>query len=277
MSKCLFVLPYFGHFKNYFQLFLNSFGNNYNFTLLLITDQNLSKYILPKNIIIQRITFSEFSTIFQNKFEFNISLNTPYKLCDFKPSFGYVLSIDSQYSMYDYWGYIDCDMIIGDLSKLNQIMDMNYFDKIFANGHMTLYKNSHENNTKFMKKIDGRYIYREAFTTKEIYGFDEGGLNCKNELLSVHEIFIKYHSKIFYDDMCFNAYTESYLLHNARYYEDEKRWIYSKKSCILLYANGKILNREKEYSFIVLSNNNHIVKDLKFKIKTAGMSDNDLL
>ena len=36
-------------------------------------------------------------------------------------------------------------------------------------------------------------------------------------------------------------------------------------------------NREKEYSFIVLSNNNPIVKGLKFRIKTAGMSDNDLL
>jgi hypothetical protein len=37
------------------------------------------------------------------------------------------------------------------------------------------------------------------------------------------------------------------------------------------------IKREKEYLFDVLSNNNILQRDLKFRLKTAGMSENDLL
>ena len=72
-------------------------------------------------------------------------------------------------------------------------------------------------------------------------------------------------------------FVSNHLLNNVNVLIGDKRYTAVTTDGKHFEVELKGFNREKEYSFIVLSNNNHIVKDLKFKIKTAGMSDNDLL
>ena len=79
--SCIFIIPYFGKFKNYFEFFLKSFSYNPQFDLLLITD-NTDPYVYPKNVKKIEISFHEFQNLVQEKFDFNISLENLYKLCD---------------------------------------------------------------------------------------------------------------------------------------------------------------------------------------------------
>ena len=181
---CLFILPYFGKFKNYFQIFLDSFSFNKHFDLLIITDQDMVNYTIPENVIIHKTTFDKFREFIKKKFGFSISLNNPYKLCDYKPTFGYLLEGYDFFKKYKYWGHLDSDMIIGNLDVIIPLLDENQYLKLFANGHMTIYLNNKDNNVRFMNKLNNRVIYKESFTLDKIYGFDEGGNNYNNELLS---------------------------------------------------------------------------------------------
>jgi hypothetical protein len=96
-------------------------------------------------------------------------LDAPYKLCDYKPTYGYVFA--DYISQYDYWGYCDVDMIFGNLRHFLTEDIIGRYDKYYKLGHLTLFHNDSENNTAFM--TEDVVSYREAFTTKRIAVFDE--------------------------------------------------------------------------------------------------------
>ncbi len=247
---CLFILPYFGKFKNYFQIFLDSFSFNKHFDLLIITDQDMVNYTIPENVIIHKTTFDKFREFIKKKFVFSISLNNPYKLCDYKPTFGYLLEGYDFFKKYKYWGHLDSDMIIGNLDVIIPLLDENQYLKLFANGHMTIYLNNKDNNVRFMNKLNNRVIYKESFTLDKIYGFDEGGNNYNNELLSVHEIFMnEVPNQTYTNDLCFNSSTKYYKLRSTNYVEEKKCWVTDKKSHVLRFSNGRILD-EKSNNYI---------------------------
>ena len=129
MKTAAFILPYFGKFPNYFQLYLNSCGNNKNYDWYIFTDDT-TEYDYPENVFVEYVNFSDFSNLIKNKFEDEVALNYPKKLCDFKPLYGYVFS--SLIKDYPYWGYCDCDLIFGKIdnfikySQLNQPIALIY-------------------------------------------------------------------------------------------------------------------------------------------------------
>lgn len=49
MYKICLIIPYFGEFKNYFQLFLNSCANNPTINWLIFTDSDQA-YFYPDNV-----------------------------------------------------------------------------------------------------------------------------------------------------------------------------------------------------------------------------------
>ena len=147
-KKCVLILPYFGKFKNYFDMFLMSCAVNNKINWLVISDQHCPKKC--DNVQWINMEFKEFKNLIQKKFDFSISLNKPYKLCDYKPTYGYVL--EEYIKEYDYWGYCDCDLIFGNLNKILVPLLNEYYDKLFAAGHLTIYKNNKKNNRRFMKK-----------------------------------------------------------------------------------------------------------------------------
>lgn len=89
MKKCCFIIPYFGKLPNYFPLFLKTCQYNTNFDWLVFTDDG-TEYDYPQNVQRVEMTFSELKQKIQSKFDFPISLSTPYKLCDYKPAYGYI-------------------------------------------------------------------------------------------------------------------------------------------------------------------------------------------
>lgn len=180
MKKIVLISTYFGKFPEYFNLWLKSAGNNSDIDFLIYSDCDTKGFLpLPENVKIKYTTFEEVKNLFQSKFDFKITLNTPYKLCDYKPAYGYAFKDDI--SQYDYWGHIDIDMIIGDLRSF---LPKDDFEKIYQFGHLCLYKNTEQNNCRFMCDVGMKY--KDVFTTENIMVFDEiQGMQKKYNLLKI--------------------------------------------------------------------------------------------
>ena len=197
MKKCIFIIPYFGKFPNYFELFLKSCEYNPSFNWLFISDC-VYEGKLPSNVCIKKMSFKELQKKFQNKFDFKISLNTPYKLCDYKPSYGYVF--EEEIKDFKYWGHCDIDTLMGDLAKFLKDDFLENYDKIFCLGHMIIYKNNYENNRVFMSAVNGQEWYKDVFQTDKIKIFDETYKNSTN----VNTIFKYLNKNIFQEDWSIN-------------------------------------------------------------------------
>lgn len=175
-KKILLLLPYFGKWPEYLNLYLKGCELNQWLDILFITDcEPPKKY--PKNI---RFIKSNLSIV-SNLIAKNLGLKEyvlpfSYKLCDFKPSYG---AIFQEYIKgYDYWGYGDIDLIYGNLeSKVKQEIE-DGFDIISAraeivSGSFTLIKNNNYNNQLYTKIQD----FNILAINPEYVGIDETSHN----------------------------------------------------------------------------------------------------
>ena len=201
------ILPYFGEFPNYFQLFLNSCGKNADSFDWLIFSDNQRPYDYPSNVKITIMTFEEMKRLVQSKFDFKIALNRPYKLCDFRPAYGYIFS--DYLGGYDMWGHCDCDVIWGKLDNFLSKKILQY-DKAGRTGHLTMYRNTSEINSAFMRDYKGNAIYKEVFASDKSFLFDEDNYNG-NPCIS--DIWRNYgFSEYRFDDVIANAdYKKNYF------------------------------------------------------------------
>lgn len=222
-KKCVLILPYFGQFNNYFPLFLNSCAANPSYDWFIITD-NTFNYDYPLNVHVIRSTLEDVRKKACDIFGFEVALKTPYKLCDYKPAYGFLF--EDYIQNYDYWGHCDCDLIFGNLEKfLSPLFEKDY-DKLFAAGHLTIYKNTPLNNRRFMKDYAGRSLYKEAYTTDKIYVFDEDCIGENNpKLLNVHAIFLDQKAKIYKQDLSMNVSTRFGKFVNERYDYNTRRFV----------------------------------------------------
>lgn len=199
MKKCCFIIPYFGKLPNYFQQFLNSCKYNPDYNWLLFTDDN-TKFDFPVNVQKVSMTFSQLKSLFQDKFDFPIELSKPYKLCDYKPAYGYIFQ--DYLNGYMFWGHCDIDLIFGNISHFITDDMLTNYDKLFCLGHLVLYKNTIENNRVFMSDYHGVQLYKKVFCCPEIMVFDEELRNFNN----VNQIFLKEGKKVFMKDYSMNLY-----------------------------------------------------------------------
>lgn len=233
MKPCILILPYFGKFPPYFPLFLKSCEKNSRFEWLIFTDDR-EKYEYPDNVHVRYTTLGAVREKAEDKLGMTISLETPYKLCDLRPAYGYLWEDDIQ--EYVYWGYCDCDVLFGDLEKfLTPLLERGY-DKIFPAGHLTLYKNTKENNRRFLQPYKGHFLYKDYLTTPEFCWFDE---DWREE--NIHSIFLKMGCSVFPECLAFNP-SGKHVFFVQRTYMPEKRKYREEpyRKNLLIWENGKI-------------------------------------
>lgn len=184
--KVAIIVPYFGKLPSYYQLFLDSCSYNPTFDWIIISDDN-TEFRYPSNVHLIDFTFDACQKLIQSCFDFQITLNKPQKLCDFKCAYG--LIFQKYLNGYDWWGHCDLDQIFGNLSTFITIEMLNTYDKIGSIGHLTLYRNTPENNRVFMNTSR----YREVFSTEFGCGFDEWLPGNVNEIYmnSIHPIYMQ--------------------------------------------------------------------------------------
>ncbi|MQB97567.1 DUF6625 family protein [Limosilactobacillus reuteri] len=190
MKKCLFIVPYFGKLPNTFPMFLKSCYKNQDFNWLIITDDT-TDYDYPENVTRIQMNFNDIVDLFEKKLGMKIVLDTPMKLCDFKPIFG--MAFEEYLSDYKFWGNCDLDIVLGQLNNFITNEMLETYDKIFELGHLILYRNLKEVNYLFKQKINGIYWYKKVFKTDKICGFDETWENDQN----INTIFLNNGKKVF--------------------------------------------------------------------------------
>lgn len=170
------IIPYFGKWPSYFDLFLKSCSNNNWLQILFFTDCPIPQEY-PNNITFISISFNELFDIMNQKLALpNFIPADSYKLCDLKPTYGYVFT--DYVKGYNYWGYGDIDLFYGDLkSKIEHKIDAE-FDIISAraeivSGSFTLIKNNDYNNQLF-KKLEN---FEQLVISEKYEGIDETSHN----------------------------------------------------------------------------------------------------
>lgn len=232
IKKAVFIIPYFGKFNNYFQLFLNSCACNVEFDWIIFTDDE-TKYYYPDNVRVIYCSFDDIQKKFREKFDFEISLDRPYKLCDYKPTYGYIFyDIIKEYK---FWGHCDTDLIWGNINDFICNEDYEKYDKIGIMGHCTLYKNTYENNTSFLKNLEGKNRAKEVFQTTWNNSFDEEF----NQ--SINNIFEELDKKIDYNEYEANIYTKSSDFKITKLDLKSKKYVVERKSnSFFIWDNGNL-------------------------------------
>lgn len=170
INRFAFILPYIGKLPSWFQLWLNSCARNPQIDWLLFIDDR-SPLHYPDNVIVNYCSFAELRQLFQEKFPFKISLEHPYRFCDFRPSFGIIF--EKFITNYIFWGHCDPDLIWGNIQ--NWLFDDSIlrYDRISHWGHCSLYKNTEEINSLYKTKIEGVAYYRDVYSNGRHIAFDE--------------------------------------------------------------------------------------------------------
>lgn len=253
MKNCCFVIPYFGSFPNYFQLFLNSCRYNPDFNWLIFSDDT-ADYDYPSNVKLIKMTFDELKEHIQSFFDFEIVLPSPYKLCDYKPSYGYVFH--EYLKDFRFWGYCDIDVIMGNLSHYLTFELLENYDKIFCLGHMTLFKNTEDINRLFLSEFNGVLLYKRAFSTDEIVTFDEEWRDENN----INQMFLNMGKNVFMADYSMNpsiSYNDFIRIRyvgriessNSHGYEIEQRkkalYTWESGHVYRYFLEGRKLNKEE--------------------------------
>ena len=155
MTKILYVVPYFGTLPDMFPIWLHSCKNNPSINWLIFTDDHRD-FDYPDNVAVIYTSFQDIKHRFERLFSYEINLERPYKLCDYKVCYG--LAFQDYIQGYDFWGFCDIDLIWGNIRHILTDDILSRYDKIGYQGHSTLFRNSDKMNNLFYKSIGDESI-----------------------------------------------------------------------------------------------------------------------
>lgn len=174
MNTILIIIPYFGKFPEWSDLFFETLKRNCTIDFVFFTDCDTSNYNFP-NVIFNKMTFKEYITLVNKKIDVVFNPANPYKICDIRPLFGEI-----HYDIiknYDFFGWTDMDLLFGDIRSFYTDDILKKYNvlsthKIRISGHFALFKNNYKNRNKY------KYVYKwkEAIENPKFVGIDEHGI-----------------------------------------------------------------------------------------------------
>ena len=172
MTRICMLVVWMGKFPNTFDLWKQSVFHNPTVDFYIVTDnEGLTD---EANLHFVYMTLPEAKKRFQALLEFPITLETPYKICDYKPLMGEAFADIT--ANYELWGHMDLDLILGDIRGFLSEDILQKYDKFFEAGCFILYRNC-EGMRNFYKrsieKTNMAYSYKHVFRCKYACYFDE--------------------------------------------------------------------------------------------------------
>lgn len=108
--RLVLIIPYYGRWPSYFGYYLQSLRGRC-FDLLLVTDLPLDGYDVPSNVKVVRLPLAALRELAERKIGTSVVLQSPIRLCDFKPMYGKIF--EDHIRDYGYWAFGDCDLVYG--------------------------------------------------------------------------------------------------------------------------------------------------------------------
>lgn len=174
MKKIGVLIPYFGRFPEWADLYFETLKKNETIDFVFFTDCETEKYSAP-NLIFHKISWSEYIESVNRKIEVKFDPANPYKLCDLRPLYGTIHQ--DVFAPYDFYGWTDMDILFGDIRQFYTEDILENHDVISAHevrisGHLALFRNT-EKNRQMYKKI---YRWQDELEKREFVGIDEHGI-----------------------------------------------------------------------------------------------------
>jgi hypothetical protein len=163
---------WYGSYPWYFPYFVHSCSHNPSIDFYIITDNEQPILNRPANVKIIYKTLCEIKETATDKLGFTVDIKYPYKLCDFKPTYGYLFPeiIDG----YDFWGHADIDVVYGNIRGFITDEILCTYDIIssrhdYVTGSFCLFRNDERINSFFKESRD----YQKVLSRPENFCFDE--------------------------------------------------------------------------------------------------------
>lgn len=163
---------WYGDYPWYFPYFIHSCSFNSTIDFIIITDNQNSIPDKPNNVKIIYKKLEKIKEEFSAKLGFEVNIDFPYKLCDFKPAYGYVFQ--EILDKYDFWGHGDIDLVYGNIREFMTEELLNNYDVLssrhdYITGSFALFRNNEQINSLFLESRD----YKQVFSNSINYCFDE--------------------------------------------------------------------------------------------------------
>lgn len=175
MQSIIFIVPYFGKWPEWMDLYIDSIRRNPTIDFLFITDCDTTVLTDIPNVSFRQITFEEYISRYKKVLGEDIQITDPYKICDLRPFFGIIHEQDIH--KYDFFGWTDTDLFFGNIRSFytNDILQRYQVLSTHAirlSGHCALLKNTPKYRTI------GYQIYQweEALKNPDFIGIDEHGM-----------------------------------------------------------------------------------------------------
>lgn len=171
-KRIVIITCWYGPYPWYFPYFINSCEYNPTVDFIIITDNKEVLPFNPSNVKVIHKSIEEMKKAASRKLGFQVNIDNPYKLCDFKPAYGFLFP--EIIKGYSFWGYGDIDVMYGDLrhfltNKLLEGYDIFSFRPEYLTGALTIFRNVKKMNQLFMQSSD----YKIVFFQSEYFNFDE--------------------------------------------------------------------------------------------------------
>lgn len=145
MQKTAIIIPYYGKWPEWMDLYLYSCSKNPQLDFLIITDIETPHKVYSNTHFIY-MTFEECCNRISQTLHVKFRPNDPYSFCACKPFYGIVF--EHELVEYDWWGFGDIDLVYGDTSLLVNEKNLNKYDFITAHsdrfaGHFTIMRKNH--------------------------------------------------------------------------------------------------------------------------------------
>ncbi len=203
-------------------------GYNPDIDFLLFTNDTTA-YEYPPNVKVYVTTMEQMANLFQKHFDFPLALCQPYKLCDFKPTYGEVFS---EYLIdYDYWGYSDCDLFWGNIRRFISDKILDKYQRIYTRGHCSVFRNTQKVNSWY-RTLPGKGCqdWKKVLSGQDSFCFDEWAGHCGGGFSAI----MKANGIEMYDraDMA--------DLNRAKGYFKVNRWVGMNKRIAFHFVKGKL-------------------------------------
>lgn len=258
MKRILYIVPYFGKWPEWIELYFYSISKNPTIDFLFFTDCDIS-FEVSDNVRFEKISFEEYISLFKNALGNDIIVNSPYRICDLRPFFGFVH--ERYLHGYDFFGWTDVDIVYGNIRSFYTDELLDKFEIFSAHknmlaGHSALLKNTRKYRRMGFKMykwkenlqqpeyrfMDERQLYYTLIDTFLDKIFDKLKIQ-KNNILSNYLRKFKCR-KYYHVEQYTTPFTVFEWLDGTTYDEHPANWF---------YENGLIFNeRDKNRNFIYL-------------------------
>ena len=157
-KSIIIITPYFGKWPEWIPFYIESCRWNPSINWLFYTDCDIPSNA-PSNMKFIKTSYCDYKLMVSEKLNIPFNPESPYKLCDIKPTYGFLH--EDEIAHYDYFAFGDLDLIYGDLRK--HLGKLKEYDLISTHntrvsGHLCLHKNTKKMREAFMQCKDWQHL-----------------------------------------------------------------------------------------------------------------------